>query len=243
MASQDLGTLNANPIHKNSTSGDALDIYKFTIGGASSSNFNLAIHSLSSSSGNPRAMIFRDSNNSGVFDKGDFQFDPTDSGPGNFQNTIHQELKPGTYFAVVKPTTTFLGSYSIDFSNTAPKQASNIMGASKPMGSISNSFDFGTNNQVSATRTSELYSFSLGKSFGATFMIDGLTDDADMRLINDKNDNHIVDDGEVISSSIHGGAQPDSLSISGIGNYFLEVYQFSGNASYKLHVKALSILF
>ena len=59
--------------------------------------------------------------------------------------------------------------------------------------------------------------------------------DADMRVIEDYNGNNIIDLNEIIDSSINGGSESELISgIEGPGDYFLQVYQHSGNTDYQL---------
>ncbi|MEO1211493.1 MAG: peptidase, partial [Cyanobacteria bacterium J06638_20] len=51
----------------------------------------------------------------------------------------------------------------------------------------------------------------------------------------DRNNNAIVDPGEVVGSSTRAGTAIDTINnINQSGNYILQVYQFSGNTSYRL---------
>jgi hypothetical protein len=70
---------------------------------------------------------------------------------------------------------------------------------------------------------------------GVNLSISGLSSDADIRLIQDTNNNRIVDAGEVIRTSSNGGSSIDQISaIEQSGNYFVQVYQFSGETNYQL---------
>jgi hypothetical protein len=95
---------------------------------------------------------------------------------------------------------------------------------------------------LSDSNTTDVYSFHLLRSdpFGvgsdtAAFTLSGLSDDADIRLINDFNNNRIVDAGEEITRSQLSGVQDESILNVGAGNYSLQVYQFSGSTNYTVN--------
>ena len=76
----------------------------------------------------------------------------------------------------------------------------------------------------------------------------GLSNDADIRLIQDANWNQIVDLGEIIASSDGIGVSDESLS-KVLDNfelanydYFFQVYQYSGDTSYDLNMTFQSTL-
>lgn len=66
----------------------------------------------------------------------------------------------------------------------------------------------------------------------------GMTADADIQVIRDVNGNGIVDDGEVIASSTLGGSEDEAINLMGLeaGDYFVEVYRYSGDTNYNLNI-------
>ena len=95
-------------------------------------------------------------------------------------------------------------------------------------------------DSVGDTDIVDTYAFSV-RDFGpdsiylANISLTGLSNDADIRLIEDYNSNGIVDSGEVLGSSINGGSLDESI-VMGLdgGDYFLQVYQYSGDTNYQL---------
>ena len=83
--------------------------------------------------------------------------------------------------------------------------------------------------------TVDTYAFSLDFYEGTNISLSGLSSDADIRLIRDSNSNGIVDANEVIESSTGLGSRSESITgIDTSGDYFVQVYQYSGNTNYTL---------
>jgi hypothetical protein len=62
-----------------------------------------------------------------------------------------------------------------------------------------------------------------------------LSNDADVRLIRDANNNGIIDSGEEITRSSSGSTYSEGINWSlGVGNYFVQVYQYSSDTNYNL---------
>ena len=97
-------------------------------------------------------------------------------------------------------------------------------------------------DSVGDTDIVDTYAFSV-RDFGPdsiylpNISLTGLSNDADIRLIEDYNSNGIVDVDldEVLGSSTNGGSLDESIVI-GLdgGDYFLQVYQYSGDTNYQL---------
>lgn len=82
--------------------------------------------------------------------------------------------------------------------------------------------------------TADTYAFSLDFYEGVDIYMTGLTADADIRLIEDRNGNGIVDSGEVVDISSNFGTFSEAVSTDISGDYLLQVYQHSGNTNYSL---------
>ena len=79
--------------------------------------------------------------------------------------------------------------------------------------------------------------FDYDSVYLANIRLTGLSNDADMRLIEDFNGNGMVDDdqGEVLGVSENWGTDPESI-VMGLdeGDYVLQVYQWEGDTNYDL---------
>ncbi|GFE70786.1 pre-peptidase C-terminal domain-containing protein [Chroococcus sp. FPU101] len=205
------------------------DVRRFSISGTS--NINLHLFGMSADGDDADLRLYRDSNNNGYLDSSD-QFLSSSSRGGNGEDSINYQAGAGNYLAVVDRYA--LGSdqylpYRINLS--AAYGASNQLPNETSVGNLN--YDRTFYDYVGSTDTTDTYSFSLSFYEGVNIRLTGLSSDADIRLIRDSNNNRIVDSGEVLRSSTLGGTSSDSINnFNDSGNYFLQVYQYSGNTSY-----------
>lgn len=80
----------------------------------------------------------------------------------------------------------------------------------------------------------------MGSTSDVKLTLTDLSANADLRLIQDGNNNRIVDTGEVLSTSSLGGSTSDMINYASLaaGTYFVQVYQFNGNTNYTLSLTA-----
>jgi hypothetical protein len=97
---------------------------------------------------------------------------------------------------------------------------------------------------IGNTDTADVYKFNLDSYSNVDITLTGLSNDADIRLIQDSNNNDIVDEGESQSlfASNNGGITDENISFSlhGGNSFYIQVYQYTGDTSYELHVAASS---
>jgi len=154
---------------------------------------------------------------------------------GTLSDDIHLNAQPaGTYYARVFQ---FSGdtNYNLRLSTADP---SNILAPQENLGplvgSVSRSDFVGDND------TSDFYRFSVFGTRTLTAVVNGLSSDADLRLIRDINSDGILQAGEVVASSTQGGTFSENINrVLGSGDYYLQVYQFSGNTNYNLGVTVI----
>ncbi|MCF4968412.1 C2 family cysteine protease [Nostoc sp. CMAA1605] len=90
---------------------------------------------------------------------------------------------------------------------------------------------------VGSSDIDDLYRFTLTARSSIYLTIDGLSADANVRLIKDSNSNGLVEDSEVIAGSYKSGTQIDSIQKTlDAGNYFVKAYYKSGDTNYKLKI-------
>jgi hypothetical protein len=247
-----IGNLTSTPSSQSTYLSDCYtdDVYSFNISNTSSINLNL--HNISAGD-NADLFLYADSNGNGMFDEYDQQLQYSNLG-GNSDDSINYLASAGTYFAqVVRDAPVSEGSldYQLDLSATpdspypADTEPPNLLPTEVMVGDNS----FGTlfedktfYGSVGDTNTADTYFFHLlrpsGFSFGsdtASITLSGLSSDADIRLIQDINENRIVDPGEVIASSTNGSTTDEFIANIGAGNYYLQIYQYSGNTNYTLN--------
>ncbi len=118
---------------------------------------------------------------------------------------------------------------------------SNLLPIETNVGILNGTRNF--SDSVGSTDTSDIYSFSLSSIRNVTLALTGMSSDADLRLARDYNLNGIIDPGEIIASSTHSNSWNEALNRNlEAGNYFVQVYQYSGNTNYQLRMSAFDPL-
>lgn len=94
---------------------------------------------------------------------------------------------------------------------------------------------------VSSFEANDLYRFSLKGRSSFNLTLDGLSEDADVRLIQDKNANGKFEKGETIAYSNNGGTLSESISRDlAAGTYYAEVYPYGNiETSYRLSISGV----
>ncbi|MEB3357926.1 MAG: C2 family cysteine protease [Synechococcales bacterium] len=88
------------------------------------------------------------------------------------------------------------------------------------------------NGFVGSTDTVDYYSFEVTGIRDVTLTLTGLESNADLRLIQDKNNNGLVDAGEVIAWSSRSGSLNESINkVLASGTYFAEISQVGGGSN------------
>ena len=94
---------------------------------------------------------------------------------------------------------------------------------------------------VSSFEANDLYSFNIKGRSSFSVTLDGLSADADVQLIQDKNANGKYDEGERIAYSNNGGTHSESISVDlAKGSYYIEVYPYGNiETDYRLSIGAV----
>ncbi len=247
MATFNLGVLSSTPIAREEevSSSDRTDIYQFSLG--SKRNFNLALTGLPTGV-QAAVSVYKDTNNNSIFDEGDQIVASTfHDGTTNTDAAINrQAFSAGTYFAKVTYGSGDLIDYKLLLSATPPGPGtispSNLLAKEVEIGDLlgltgvgSRTFD----DLIGNGDTADVYHFRV--DYDATFRaaLSGLSADADVRLIKDFNNNQIVDPGETIARSMNGYIAPEFITASlDAGDYYFQVYQYSGDTTYRLNLSA-----
>ncbi len=229
-ATYDLGSLSNSPVsrtsyHLNAT--DPKDVFEFDISGNRTIHLNL---NNISSGDDADLRLYRDNGN-GIFDSHD-TIVASSSNSGHQDDLIDYYATAGTYFVEVARYANGSNgavNYDLDLSATTNRE-SNLVGGEITLGTISS--DLHRSGSLNNSNTVDSYAFSLGFYGGVNISLSGLSADADIRLIEDTNNNGIVDSGEVIGSSTQAGTSSESINgIDFSGNYILQVYQYSSTAT------------
>lgn len=227
------------------------DVYSFSISDTSSINLNL--HNISFGD-DANLYLYADSNNNGELDECDQQIASSSRGD-NSDDSINYLASAGNYLAqVVRNAPDSEGSldYVLDLSATpdfpyppAGTEPPNLLPMEVRVGDDSFSTlleDKTFYGSVGDSNTADTYFFYLARPSGfhlgsdtASITLSGLSSDADIRLINDADEDRIVDAGEVVASSTNGDTANEFIANIGAGNYFLQVYQYTGSTNYTLN--------
>jgi hypothetical protein len=233
MADYTLGTLTSDPTNFQGfvTPTDATDVFEIDLG--SSGTINLSLTGITG--GDADLWLYSDSNGNGSLDASDslvrgFTNDGVNIGYGDRDEVINVQASSGTYFAQVSLYSGSSVSYNLAASS-AP--TNNLVSQENQLGDLSG--DITRDGSVGDMDRSDTYAFSLGLYEGVDIYLSGLSNDADIRLIQDSNGNGSVDSGEVIEGSYNLGSLSETIAgIDYSGSYLLQVNQFSGDTSYQL---------
>lgn len=240
MALLNLGSLTNSPIVRSEsvTSTDTRDIFQFTLG--STRNINIALTGVDGLE-QVALSLFRDSNNNGVLDSSDLTvFRTFDQGSSDATINLRSQSS-GRYFARVTYAAGSPVNYNIALSSTSPGSPSNLLPKEIEVGSLYNQ-SVAYDDLINNADTSDTYHFTLETNDVAfSLSLNQLIADADVRLIKDLDKDSVVDAGEVIASSQRGGTLSESIYANlNAGEYFVQVYQYSGATSYNLTMIGLS---
>lgn len=207
-----------------------VDIYGFSLD--KNNDFSLTLDGLSADAD---VYLVQDSNGNGQIEYEEV-IASSDNG-GTNSETINSFLSLGKYFVVVQQ---FEGNtnYNLNLSatpfTTAPDRAGNSLGEARDLNAIGSvASDF-----VGAADTQDFYRFELDTTSSVSVALNRLSADAKVELIQDRNGNGVVDDGEVLQTSSAGGATSANLNASSLaaGNYYVRVSSISGDTNYQLNL-------
>ncbi|MBD2500230.1 pre-peptidase C-terminal domain-containing protein [Anabaena azotica] len=219
-ASRDIGSLSSTAAaYTDFVSGsDDKDYYKFNL-----SNNALVNITLTPDTANADLQIL---NSSGVAIQGSFQ-------SGVTPDTIIRSLTAGTYYILVTPGLGAATNYSLSASATpiGPDQAPNTYLNGFDLGSLTSSRSI--SDFVGNIDTNDFYKFTLSDDAKFNLTLTGLTDNADLQLLNSN--------GASIQTSANAGTSNESISVTSLtaGTYYIRVYTTGlANTFYNLNLTA-----
>ena len=210
------------------------DIYVFDISGTR--NINLSLNNISTGD-DADLYLHRDSNSNGVLDNSDLLV-ASSLNFGNDDDAINYQDSGGTYFARVNYYSSQGDSfidYSLDLSADYTGSPSSTIAVEEDFGY--SLYDYAAaveNGYISNNNTSDAYGVSVVSGEVIDLSLYNLSSDADLRVIQDYNNDNNVDFGEVYQSSTNIGSESEYISLNQPGDYIVEVYQYSGDTSYTL---------
>lgn len=212
---------------------DTIDTYKFTV--STSINLNLSLTGLSNNA------------DLKLLDSAGFEIGSS-TRAGTLDEAINLGNRPaGTYYAQVQSTNGANANYNLGLSANDPlapssERASNLLPIENQLGTLNGSSTVsGVNLGNNDTADVLLFNVS-GANRTLGVLLNGLSADADIRIIRDDNGSRVFDFGdELLGSGTLGGTNPEQFNIAlpGPGDYFAQVYQYTDTTNYNL---TLSIL-
>lgn len=210
---------------------DPQDIYGWNL--TASSQVNLTLSELNADAD---LAIVQDRNQNGKID-----LDETlgiSAKTGTTPESLSPILAPGTYYAVIS---NFQGNtpYNFTLSTTplpvVPDSAGNSLAEAMNLGTLTG--NLAASDFVGDADIRDIYRFSVDTASELNLELNGMTADADVRLIQDVSNNGNIDPGEIITLSQKSGNSREAIAqVLQAGTYFIVVSQFDGNTNYNLNL-------
>jgi hypothetical protein len=213
---------------------DSVDFYKFTMSAPGRFTANAYVNAyFSRNLSQPELIICRDANNNGVFDSGENLLPPA-------EGAVATQLSAGTYFLVVGESGPGQQSYDLRIMSD---YAGDTLGKARPFAAVSGNTpptqtfnDYIEQKFTDASDFNDFYSFTLPSTYSVTLKTTGVAgQDLQLWLIQDKNNNGLIDEGEVVahSDNLDSPAEQISTPLS-TGKYFVRVSGVNGATIYQL---------
>jgi len=165
---------------------------------------------------------------------------PNDASAAFSHSVSDAQLKPQSQSASanIDPLTGTISASQLNFSDPGNSllTARNVVGVQN--GSIRLTEFVGTGD------IDDFYRFDINTNSNFSLRLDGLTADADVDLIQDRNRNGVVENGEVIDYSLESGTIPDVINLSNLapGTYYVQVSSFlDDSTNYNLTISATPV--
>jgi hypothetical protein len=179
--------------------------------------------------------LIQDANNNGIVDPGEVV---ASSVAESFDKTVSANLKSGEYYVRV-----FSNDDAENYQLRLISDLDDKLATARNIGSLQGRVSF--NDLVGGTDLSDFYQFDLAAPGTANVALKGLASGADLRLIQDVNNNGVVDEGEILASSSNDVTSDELIDVVlEAGTYFIEVVGSSeslftsGGGGYTLELTA-----
>lgn len=208
------------------------DLFRFSYSGVGDVNL-----SLSNLTDNADLRLIYDANNNGLIDPGEVMASSA-SGGTTTELINRSNLAPGNYFVhVYRNNSTVNTPYRLDLTLAAsePPITNTLAPVTFSFGSMNpgNFYNYWYGLSVGNTNIDDLFSFDLNGTSALNLSLSNLSDNADLRLIYDANNNGLIDASEVVATSSSTSTATEVMSLSGLpsGKYYAQVYRY-GSVTY-----------
>ncbi|BBD58390.1 peptidase [Nostoc sp. HK-01] len=198
---------------------DTNDYYRFAL--TQNSNFSLALNGLSAD-----ADVQLLNSTGGVI--------VSSAASGSNAESINRQLTAGTYYVRVYP---YSGNtnYNLTLAATAvsqPDGAGNTLATARNIGTLSSSQSF--QDFVGTIDTNDYYRFNLTQTSNFNLLLNGLSADADVQLLNST--------GGLIQGSYGEYSLSESITRTlNAGTYYIRVYPYTSSTNYNLTLSATAV--
>lgn len=207
------------------------DYYKFTLD--SFKEVSLFLYELS---GNAQLSLIEDINSNGIIDPDEVIV--TSESQGAAQESIQRILSPGTYFVrvnTIQGDSTYNLWLEANASEITPNGAGN---------GVADAFNFGLLDRVQRTsgimgpeNPNNFYQFQIDRPQTISVFLDGLSANADLYLVQDRNFNQVIEPEELVALSTQKGSTLEQIHLTlDPGNYQIMVSQVGGPTAYDLSI-------
>jgi hypothetical protein len=219
----------------------SVDTYQFRT--TEAGNFNASLSNIPAGA-NADVFLLQDANNNGIADAGDFIVGSSKN--ANADEAINvRSLAAGDYFLQVAygvGTTLPQSKYQVKMSHTG-SNPSNLLPVERHLGILDLPLPGGSQpkthtGSLNDRNTSDTIRFSVAGNRNTRVSLTGLSANADLRLIQDRNNNGRIDSDEIIQVSTSFGTTSETINRPlTAGNYFAQVFlPAAGNTNYTLTV-------
>ncbi len=202
---------------------EANDLYSFDFKGRSS--FDLTLDGLSADAD---VKLLRDNNGNGKFEKDEII--AYSNNAGKLAESIHTDLAKGTYYIEVYPYGNIQTDYRLTVSSVPFDSAGNTSKDAREVAVDSQTKSI--SDWVGKLDSKDYYKFNLGNTSDLNIVVDGLSADADLRLLSSQ--------GNILASSVNIGTLNEAIAKTLVaGTYYVEVNSYNNSETfYNLNLSA-----
>ncbi|NJL78156.1 MAG: S8 family serine peptidase [Richelia sp. RM2_1_2] len=195
---------------------EANDLYTFNLKGRSS--FDLTLDGLSADAD---VILIQDGNGNGKFDKDEII--TYSNNAGKLAESIRTDLGQGTYYIEIYPYGNIQTNYRLSVSGVPFDSAGNTINDAREVAIDSQAQSI--SDWVGKLDSRDYYKFNLDNTSDLNIVLDGLSADADLRLLSSQ--------GNILASSVNIGTLDEKIAQTLVeGTYYLQVNSYNNSETY-----------